>query len=137
MVIKLRRRGNPRKIKEGSESRSCSKTLGRSRCRIQSEGQYIAVEDDHWGGKGADHGNPDLVDDDGGGEGGDLQGEGEGGDDHGGEGGLREGGRAPGVRRVRQEDPRQVPFKGEQLLKHECCYQVRQIALEQDILIRK
>ena len=69
--------------------------------------------------RSADHGNPDLVD--GGGEGGDLQGEGEGGDDHGGEGGLREGGRAPGVRRVRQEDPRQVPFKGEQRLNHKCC----------------
>ena len=63
----------------------------------------------------ADQGYPDLIDNNSvGGEGGELEGEedcgdlqveGEGGDDHGGEGGLREGGRAPGVRRMWQEDP--------------------------------
>ena len=68
------------------------------------------VEDDRWGGKGV------LVDGGGGGEGGHLVEGGEGGHDHGGQGGLREGGRAPGVRWLWKEDPRQVPFKGETFL---------------------
>ena len=62
--------------------------------------------------KGADQGYPDLVDG-GGGEGGHLVEGGEGGHDHGSQGGLREGGRAPGVRRLWKENPRQVSFKGE------------------------
>ena len=80
--------------------------------------------------KGADQGYPDLVDGGGGegghlveggegghlvegGEGGHLVEGGEGGHDHGSQGGLREGGRAPGVRRLWKENPRQVSFKGE------------------------